>query len=251
MIAPPSWEIPDEIRARLSDQSGRQRAMIADGHIVMVLHRVPQPRNHKREGLLFWRKTNGEWAFNQGRPGLVTLKQVVGDYSTAIIALERARGRADNADAWFRILEEVGPLCRAARNLYNVLQEARGAIPDARQRNELQGPCDVASDVARTAELLQADSRDALDFHIAKQGEVQSRLSRNLTRTGQRLNMMACVFLPVAAVASVFGMNLNHGLEGSPVWVFWSVLAGGTLLGIIISGLLLDGQGDKRDGKIR
>jgi hypothetical protein len=37
MGVPPNWEIPEEIKARLSNQLGRQRAMVADGHIVMVI----------------------------------------------------------------------------------------------------------------------------------------------------------------------------------------------------------------------
>lgn len=141
----------------------------------------------------------------------------------------------------------VGPLYRAARNLYDALQEARTSISDTRPSNGLQGPCDVASDVARTPELLQTDARDALDFHIAKQGEIQSTLSRDLAQAGHRLNVMACVFLPLAAIASVFGMNLKHGLEASPVWVFWLVLAGGILLGVTLSGLLVNVRGDEQE----
>jgi len=238
MGVPPGWKIPEEIKARLSNQSGRQRTMVADGHIVIVLHRVPKPKDHRREGVLFWRRPSGDWECSQGGPGLVKLKHVVDEYHTAILGLERTHARATDAQAWFQILEVVGPLHRAARNLYDALQEARTSIPDLQERHELQGPCDVASDVARAAELLQTDARDALGFHVAKQNEIQAKLSRDLTHAGHRLNGMASVFLPLAALASVFGMNLKHGLESSPVWVFWSVLAGGILLGVAVTSLL-------------
>ncbi len=245
MSVPPNWEIPEEIKARLSNQSGRQRAMVADGHIVTVLHRVPHKREHKREGVLFWRNPEGDWECNQGRPGFAKLGQLVEDYNVAITAIEKANGRATCADDWFQVLEDVGPLCRAAKNLYDTLQEARKSIPDARQRKELQGPCDLASDVARAAELLQTEARDALEFHIAKQSELQSAISRDQARAGHRLNVMASIFLPLAAIASVLGMNLKHGLEGSPIWVFWAVLAGSILFGFTITGFLSATNGNR------
>jgi Mg2+ and Co2+ transporter CorA len=68
-----------------------------------------------------------------------------------------------------------------------------------------------------------------------------------MTRAGHRLNFLAAIFLPLTAVASVFGMSLPSGLENSPTWVFWSVLLFGLLLGIVIRGLLLSGNNIKRD----
>ena len=67
MAVPAMWKIPQEIRVRLSDQSGRQRCMIADDQIVMVLHRVPQPRKPAREGVYFWRKPGGDWEYSRRR----------------------------------------------------------------------------------------------------------------------------------------------------------------------------------------
>jgi hypothetical protein len=251
MAVPLTWDIPDEIKARLSDQSGRQRTMVAEGHIVMVLHRAPRARDTRRDSSLFWRKPSGDWQCNQGKPGLVKLKQLVDDYNTAIVALEREYGRAYDAEARFKVLELVGPLFRAARNLYDTLQEARKAIPDARQRRELQGPCDVASDVYRAAELLQSDAKNALEFHIAKQGEIQSNLSRDLTQAGHRLNVMASIFLPLAAISGAFGMNLKHGLEWAPIWVFWLVLIGCVFLGVTGAVALLSSSGREHEKNLR
>lgn len=56
---PPGWELPGELKARLSDTLGRQRTMTADGHIVMVLRKAPKARTLEREGALFWRRPDG------------------------------------------------------------------------------------------------------------------------------------------------------------------------------------------------
>ncbi len=84
MKAPPGWDIPLEIRARLGDRSGRQRVFDADGHIVMVLHRVPQPKTHDREGVFFWRTPAGEWhSSSRGQP-LGQLKKLIEEYQQAV-----------------------------------------------------------------------------------------------------------------------------------------------------------------------
>ncbi len=98
--------------------------------------------------------------------------------------------------------------------------------------------------VARAAELIQLDASHALEFRIAKQGETQAALSRDLARASHRLNVMASIFLPLACIASVFGMDLEHGLDHNSVPLFWTVLIGGVLLGVAISGFLLGAGGD-------
>jgi len=105
----------------------------------------------------------------------------------------------------------------------------------------------VASEVAWTAELIQLDAGNALEFHIAKQAETQASLSRDLAKASYRLNVMASIFLPLACIASVFGMNLEHGLSHSSVALFWTVLIGGVLLGVAVSGFLLGAGGDGKE----
>jgi hypothetical protein len=41
-VVPPSWEVPPQFRERLGERVGRQRAMLADGHLLLVLHRPPK-----------------------------------------------------------------------------------------------------------------------------------------------------------------------------------------------------------------
>ena len=40
---PKSWEIPDAIRNRLGREAGPQRAMLEEGHLLVIAHRMPGP----------------------------------------------------------------------------------------------------------------------------------------------------------------------------------------------------------------
>lgn len=51
MIIPPTWNLPETIRNRLGASTyGRQRAMLEDGHLLVILHKPPGPDDAKREG---------------------------------------------------------------------------------------------------------------------------------------------------------------------------------------------------------
>jgi Mg2+ and Co2+ transporter CorA len=225
--------------------------MAADGHVVLVLHRVPQKSHSERDGVIFWRDAEGEWSSTDGGPGLVRLTKMLDAYQEVVARLAQAHDEAQGADAWFAVLEEVGPIHRAARNFYEVLQRARKEIPAAEQRVELQAACDLASDLSRESELLQEDSKNALEFLIAKQNEIQSRLERETARAGHRLNILAAVFLPLATVTGIFGMNLHSGLDESSLTSFWVVLCGGVLVGLVLAisfGNVARSNGEKARG---
>jgi Mg2+ and Co2+ transporter CorA len=49
---------------------------------------------------------------------------------------------------------------------------------------------------------------------------------------------MATIFLPLTAMASVFGMNLKSGLEHAPPWMFWAIMFGSIVAGLLVSELL-------------
>jgi len=235
MKVPAGWDIPLAIRVHLGDRSGRQREIIADGHLVLVLHRVPDSKTRDREGVYFWRTSEGEWRTTDRGQAKSALKTMIADYELAVTSLEQQHDKATNASQTFAVLERLGPLNRAARNLSDTMLKARETIdsPDAKQ--ELQSFADHACDVARNCELLLMDARNALDFHIAKQSEIQATHSREVEKATHRLNTMATVFLPLTAVASVFGMNLQSGLESAPPWMFWAILLGSVGTGVIIS----------------
>ena len=239
MKVPIGWDIPLEMRAHLGERPGQQRGLTADSHLVLVLHRVPSPKSHHREGIYFWRMPDGEWRTCQrGQPRPV-LRQLIEEYQDAVDDLARQHEAADSALEIFAVLERVGPITRAARNMAETLIKSRDCLDDREARKDLQDFCDAANDIARACELLQLDARNALDFHIARQSELQAAHSREMERSGHRLNTMAAMFLPLTAVASVFGMNLRSGLEEAPPWMFWTVLFGSMAAGLFISETLV------------
>ena len=239
MKVPPGWDMPREIRARLGDRFGRQREIEANGHLFLVLHKVPASGISEREGVFFWLNPAGEWrSTDRGQPRLA-LRQVVAAYESAVNQLGEKHESSSTAAERFAVLEQIGPLHRALRNLADTLQKARDAVQDVDAKSDIQTFSDHAGDVARTCELLQADARNSLDFHIARQGEIQAIHSRETERAGHRLNVMAAIFLPLTAVSSVFGMNLHSGPEESPPWMFWLILAASFTVGLLVSEVLV------------
>jgi len=233
MRLPSGWELPEAIRERLGERSGKQRAMIEDGHLLLILHKLPLPGVTTREGAFFWRDAGGAWKASGGGAGLGALKTHLAEYERTVDALDTQLDDAQDATALFRVLEAAVPLHRAAKNQHAALQAAREGLPDATELISLR---DTASDIDRASEILEIEARNALDYRIARQSEEQNRLTLDMTRAGHRLNSLAAVFLPLTAIASVFGMSLTSGLEGSPPWLFWSILGFGLLLGFILRG---------------
>ena len=64
-ILPAAWDVPQRFRDRLGQQPGRQRAMLADEHLLLVLHAPPKPGDVGRVGRYFWRKPDGTWTSNE------------------------------------------------------------------------------------------------------------------------------------------------------------------------------------------
>ena len=237
MKLPAGLDIPLEIRTHIGDRAGRQRELVADGHLVMVLHKAPVSRLKHRESVFFWRPPSGDWRSTERSQPKTVLDAMITEYEDAIDSLSEAHESATSATQKFSVLERVGPLNRAIRNMTDTLGKANATIENAEAESELQKFVDHASDVARACELLQEDARNSLDFHIARQGEIQAAHSREVEKTTHRLNTMATMFLPLTAMASVFGMNLRSGLEQAPAWMFWAIMGGSMFAGIAVSEL--------------
>lgn len=226
MKLPQTWQLPAEIKTRFGQKrSGRQRAMVADDHLLLVLHKAPRHGERDREGVFFWKRPNGNWEYSGRGSGLRQLIKHVEEYSVAERKLAQEYTQARDGQDYFRILVQAGPLHHAAKNLYATLQAAREAMPDDRDIIDLR---DWAYDLERTLDLLQTDTQNALDFHSVQ--------------VANRLNILAAIFFPVTAIASIFGMNLASGLEGSSIIIFWAILLVGIALGFVISWWALRGQ---------
>jgi len=234
-LIPSSWNTPERFRERLGARAGRQRAMVEEGHLLLVLHKVPEPDRDDRDAVFFWRAPDGQWKASGGG-GLGALKEHVATYEKTVDALEERLHRARSASDYFDILREAAPIARAARNLHKTLQEARDALSKERELILLR---DQAYDVDREAELLHADARNGLDFTIAKRGEEQARLSEDIAEKGHRLNLLAAMFFPITALGSLLGMNLASGLEQYRApWLFWGVAGMAFLLGFMLRSSL-------------
>ena len=237
---PRIWQIPIEIRRRLSGRVGHQRAIAFENHLVIVLHRVPSRSEPRQPGVYFWRAPDGAWLHSEQGAGFASLEALVQDYENSVAELEQANEQASSTKQWSAILDEIGPVYRATRNLHEALVHGLEESKDYEQRSQLQVLCDQSSEIERSAELLQVDVQNAIQYSMARQAELQAGFSRAQSRAAHRLNILAAVFLPMATLSSVFGMNLKSGLEGVSPALFWFLLGIGTATGVAIGVFVMN-----------
>lgn len=231
LLLPHDWRVPAAFRDRLGDAAGRQRAMAAEGHLLLVLHEPPTPGAADRAAWLFWRDPTGDWRCSPRGVGPQALERHVRAFAERAGELEARWQSAATAADYFSLLRLVAPLHRTVRNLHAALQQARELAPEDRDLINLR---DQAGEVERSVELLHGDARNGLDFTVAREAERQADRTREMAVAAHRLNLLAATFFPVATLGAVFGMNLAHGLEG---WVtpahFWAVLGLGLVAGAV------------------
>lgn len=237
---PTSWQLPETIKKRFGQKSaGKQRAMEAEDHLLLVLHEAPKPFERDRNVTFFWRNPEGQWQCSHGVKGLKPLIKHIKAYNKAEEALYEQYENAQDAEDYFNLLEEMGALRQSSKNLHTTLQSAREEIP---QDLDIIDFRDWAYEIERSLDLLYENTKNALDFRIAQRAEEQTRLSLKSVESGNRLNILAAIFLPLTALASVFGMNLNSGLENSHFLSFWSVFFLGMVLGFFVLHWVIQGK---------
>ena len=236
-ILPASWNVPQVFRDRLGSQAGRQRAMFADGHLLLVLHAPPVADQDERQGRFFWREPDGQWVSDQFGTGPEAVVKHLDEYDERIDVLDNLEDQANDANDQFEILESLAPLHRATRNMHAVLQEARKACPAAREIIDLR---DRAYELERTAELLTTGTTNALNFLMARRSEEQAQASERMAVASHRLNLLAAFFFPLATLTGIFGMDIRHGLENRfpAPYFFLGVVGLGLLLGAILTALI-------------
>lgn len=225
---PRTWDIPAALRYRLSDRTGRQRAIFEQGHLLLVLHQPPKRDELERRGRFLWRKPDGTWICNEGKSGPGALAQHLDEYSRAIHLYDLQEERAANATAYFDVIDGLSPLLRSTSHLHQVLQEARKLVPEDRILIHCR---DQAYELERTVELLYANAKNGLDYEIAKRAEEEARSSRQMARSAHRLNILAAFFFPLATISGVLGIDLD-----APWGQFPGVLQP-VLLGLVLVGL--------------
>ncbi len=230
MIIPPSWSLPEPIRLRLGQTTyGRQRAIAEEGHVLLVLHLPPSADDSRREGILFWRQPSGEWLVSRGGSGAGALKRHLQVYADLETSLARQFEEATGIGPLYDLMETLTPLARATRNLHLALQSAREAIKGDTFLIEAR---DLAYELERNYELLLEDVRLAAQYRSAREAEEQGRMAQEALRASHRLNVIAALFLPLTAVAGLFSMNFNHGLNQEAPAVFWLVTAASVAVGL-------------------
>jgi hypothetical protein len=232
-----TWDVPAVLRQRVGERVGRQRAMEAEGHLLLLLHRPPKPGEAERQARLFWRKPDGAWQSNDLGTGPGALARHLGEFEELVERFDRQEDEAQTAKDQFAVLAAVTPLARTARNLHAALQQARELVPAER---ELVNFRDRAYEIERSADLLAADVRHAMEFAVARQAEEQTAASLRMARSSHRLNMLVAFFFPIATLATLFGANLDHRLESviPPPLGFVSLVLLGLLLGTALAGYL-------------
>jgi hypothetical protein len=232
-ILPAGWKVPRVFRDRLGARVGRQRAMAADGHLLLVLHAPPSRDEPGRVGRFFWRSPDGNWVSNELGTGGNALNKHLDQYEEAVALLDRREEEASTAAEYFDVLERLTPLHRAARNLHQVLQEARTMCPDYRELIDVR---DRSYEIERTADLLFSGTKNSLDVLVARQAEQQAASSRRMAAAAHRLNILVAFFFPIATLMTIFGANLKHGLEDrAPPYTLLAMILVGLVLGSLLT----------------
>ena len=237
-VLPKLWNIPDAIRNRLGREAGPQRAMLEEGHLLIILHQPPEPDEHTRKAALFWRQPSGEWRSNLPGAAPASLQDLLQSYEQQLTALEGLENNAKSATDYHSVLEKIAPILRSSRGLHRALQQARELL---KSETLLINFRDQAAGVERTAELLLQDAQFGLNFTVAKQAEAQSALAQQMAVTAHRLNLLAALFLPLTALASIFGMEIHSQVKDTPT-NFWLICLLGVLIGLLVGGFLMQGK---------
>lgn len=233
-IIPKSWTVPVIFRQRLGQEVGRQRLILDEGQILVVLHQVPSAADKGvREPALFWYDGAGNWKSMPHSGGCSELKGLVESYRQRLTALDNQLERAVSATDVHAVIDEAAPAARASRHVMQVLSELRKALPEDREVLAIR---DMSVQNERTGELVLSDARSSLDFMVAKSAAMQAQEAHKSAQEAQQLNRMAAFFFPLMTIAAVLGMNEPaEMLSSASVW--WMMILGG-LLGLIVRGVL-------------
>ena len=226
------WALPPEIEARLGEGAfGRQRAIYAGGHLLLILNAPPEPGSVERETQLFLRRPDGVVLANGQEGGEQKLHDLLAAYRARWEECDAKYDSADSADDLFHLIGRLAPLNRASTNLANALQAARDLVGDDKFFISVR---DEAYEISRAYELLLADAKLNLDYRIAKNAEAGAAKSEEMAAAQHKLNVLAAITFPIMAMATVLGMNLTNGLEDKSPLVFVVVLVVGLVIGRLV-----------------
>lgn len=232
---PKNWEIPNAIRNRVGREAGPQRSMFEEGHLLVIVHRMPGPDERERVPVFFHRTPEGHWRGSDSKAqGPTALTEYLTAYETRLHQLEDEEIKANTATQYHALLEAGAPVLRASRGLHRAFQQAREMVKEDRDLINFR---DKAASIERSAELLMQDAQSGLNYIAARQSEAQAASAAQMAASSHRLNLLAALFLPLTALCSIFGMDVKSGLENR-VDYFWIIVGAGVLLGLCVSMLV-------------
>ncbi|MBN4073974.1 hypothetical protein JYT61_00275 [bacterium AH-315-E10] len=232
-----NWVLPEAIENRLGPNTyGRQRVLHEGDDLLIILHDVPNADQHDREHCVFWRDGSAHLFYNGGDNGEYKLRALMERYDKRYEELEELYDNATDSQILFHLIEELIPINRACNNMTTTLQKARECVRDDLFLIEMR---DFSSQLQQNYEILLSDSKTALDYRIAKYAEEQTIQGKEAVDAQHRLNILAAVFFPLTTIATIFGMNLKHGLSERSVLVFWLVFIIGISVGIWTKGWIV------------
>lgn len=236
-LVPVAWELPEDFRRRLGSTVGRQRAMHDEGHLLLVLHLVPEASEDTRRGVLFHRNTSGAWKASNGDHGAVALQNHLDRYTMKLDEFDQLEQQAQQADQYLKLLEGLSPITRAARHQMDALDEARKLLPDERALIDLR---DRAYEISRRADLLYDEAKNSMEVAVVRRAEEQASASHQMLVTAHRLNVMVALCFPFATLGAVFGTTLTDNWSWRETVEAFSVFllvgaATGAILAILIS----------------
>tara|TARA_R110002095_G_scaffold198854_1_gene178459 strand:+ start:3960 stop:4709 length:750 start_codon:yes stop_codon:yes gene_type:complete len=243
-LLPATWDVPAEFFDRLGKQVGRQRTMIAEGHLLIILHAPPSPEDMYRKGRFFWRQPDAMWHSSEFKGGADALNQHLDEYQQILEDFDEKVDQAINSREYLEVLNHLGPVYRALCHTTQALQVAREAVPKDKFLIDFR---DSAYRLERIAELLLEDAKNALEYIVVKQAEEQAQVSARIELSTHRLNLLIAYFFPIATLSTIFGSNFRHGFEQFMTpYPFWIMVGAGLVLGFALHIFLMKGQSRKK-----
>jgi Mg2+ and Co2+ transporter CorA len=235
-LLPVDWAVPAPFKERLGTNVGRQRLMLHDNNLLLILHNVPEAEQLEREGCFFWRNAEGGWKSSHYGEGIESLNKHIDQFTDKLEYYDQQEQHAKQAKEYFEILNGMAPLYRSIGPLHQVLHQARQACPKDRNLISIR---DRSYDLERTAELFFNGTRSALEFLVAWRTEQQSFDSHSMAVSAHRLNVLAAFFFPLSILSSLFGGSYKDVMEGTfPGWSFGAIVITSILCGVILTKLL-------------
>lgn len=229
---PSVWVLPEAIRNRLGRDAGPQRSMLEDGHLLVIVHKMPGPDDRERLPVFFHRSPEGVWesAGTTGK-GPHAMQQYFEAWETRVHALEEEEMKATTATQYHLLLESAAPVLRASRGLHRAFQQAREMVKADR---ELINYRDRAAALERSAELLMQDAQAGLNYTAARQSEAQAASAASMAASAHRLNILAALFLPLTALSGVLSIDPRTAFRTQPL-TYWYVVGAGVLAGLLVA----------------